>query len=143
MPPGSFSPGNASGKTPKQAIHHSKVIQSLRQQQAGAELAFGTDHDIPIVVIDELVAIYAQFGYEEELEAAAGDGLERIARREAGGAIMVGEFGQWRKNLRMELAAAGQRRQEAGQSTTGSSCMLLSRIECRDPMGILGVSRLG
>jgi hypothetical protein len=95
---------------PRQAARRDTVERSLRRLLSVAEVRFGRDHDISIVVLDELVALYAQFGRDgPELEAACLDALGRIRRRvevrgSRGAEEVSGEFAQWQRNLSLELA---------------------------------------
>lgn len=79
-----------------------QVADTLRTLLERTEPSLGHDHVIPIVILDELLAVYVQFRYPE-LEPAALDMLARVTRHIDGGTTSP-EFSHWRRNALLELA---------------------------------------
>jgi hypothetical protein len=82
------------------AQHH--VIENLRLFLEQSEKSFGADHQIPLVALDELLAIYSQLGHPE-LEATALDLLSRVNIR-IQSRTTSREFVMWRHDANWELA---------------------------------------
>lgn len=87
------------------------VLYDLESFKAQAERLLGSDHETALICLDEMVTLYAQFGYQE-FENAALDLLVRVERRIRLPNADIDRFVHWRCNANFELANHYQRRGE-------------------------------